>query len=162
LQIEPFKFASDIPTLLVDKPIGVNFIYLNPGPYPVTDRHSFEALFLAERSDLPSDKGFNEREIVDVFEKPQKEQYERNRDIPTPPVGRDQSYYKSVAIPPLTEKQVSGILDGSVRLYALAWATWKDSRNKAGTVEVCCWLQPPKSTDLLSPQLVWHRCTEPF
>jgi hypothetical protein len=165
LQIETFEFAEGYSTLLANRQIALNFPYKNPGPYPVSDRHTFEAIFLLERSDSPSGEGFKrgEREIIEDFEGARNEQYARTVHIPTVPVGKDSTFYKSVIIPdPLTETQVSKILDGSLRIYALAWATWKDSRAKVGTLTVCYWLQPPKSTDLLAPPLVWHDCTEPF
>jgi hypothetical protein len=166
LQLEPPRFAEQYSTLLANKQLAVNFVYSNPGPYPITDRHSFEWVSFPNRSDLPNNEGFRESErvIVADFKEHQQEKYARNRDYPTAQLGKDQALLTSVGlvpIPPLTEEQVSGILDGSTRIYVLAWATWKDSRNKVGSLSVCYWLQAPKSRDLLSG-LVWHSCAEPL
>jgi hypothetical protein len=164
LQLEVFKFPEDSSPLAAGKRVILNFYYRNPGPYPVTDRHSFEAIFFAVRSDLPSDHGFesSEREIRASFEEGRKDHIKKNSAKKTEPVGAGQTMYKSVLFAPVSENAVKGIMDGTVRIYALAWATWKDSRKRIGTMDTTCyWLQPPKSTDLLSPQLVWHSCAAP-
>jgi hypothetical protein len=164
LQLEAFKFVQQYSPLTVGKPLILNFTYRNPGPHPVTDRHSFEAIFFAVHSDLPSDNGFekSEREIRMMFEKARKEYLKKNAAKKTEPVGALRTMFKSVSSIPLSENAIQGLLAGEVRIYALAWATWKDSRQRTGTMTTTCyWLQPPPSTDLLTPQLVWHDCAAP-
>jgi len=60
----------------------------------------------------------------------------------------------------LTQEQVSGIMNGSFRIYLLMWSKWKDSRDHVGYYDKCLWLQTPNSIDLASQNLPRHPCGE--
>lgn len=78
----------------------------------------------------------------------------------TDQLGVGKIYFKGIASLPFSQNAVNAVMDGTVRIYALAWATWKDSRKQWGTMPTTCyWLQPPETLNLLAPNLVWHTCT---
>jgi hypothetical protein len=163
IQLNEFRFSTAYTELTVGKPISINFVYMNPGPQPVTNEHSFEAVFYATKSIKPEDNEFdqNEREIRMMFERTRKKVIKENLGKIVPQTSVGIPFVKPIVSEPLSGNAVRGVLDGSVRIYALAWATWKDSRKRVGIMQTTCyWLQPPETLNLTS-SLQWHSCAAP-
>jgi hypothetical protein len=73
-------------------------------------------------------------------------------------LGKGEGLWESMTIPPLTDYQAKGILNGRMRLYVYEWARWRDAPHDLDT---CLWLQPPPTPDVSDfKQLIWHPCSE--
>lgn len=68
------------------------------------------------------------------------------------------SAWSTVVTHPLTQYEVEGITNRTIRIYIIAWAAWINDQNLKGSAYACSWLQIP--TNKQSP--AWHFCrTEP-
>jgi hypothetical protein len=165
LQLERLQFARDQHTLADNQIVSLNIAYKNPGPYPVTDEQSYAVVMIAERA-TPDAEQFakTEHEMRKMFGKWRKQAVQKTAQLhgALPSVGANQIFYTSALSPPLTPAQVSGIANGATRIYALTWAQWKDSHKRVGTSSGCFWMQPPKTSDLLASDPVWHSCDGPM
>lgn len=59
--------------------------------------------------------------------------------------------------PPLTNQQITEIMQGKTRLYVYVWARWRDEPHD---YELCRWLEPPLTTKISNDALIWHLCAE--
>lgn len=150
-------------TIAKDAPISVNVGYVVKGSQPVNAFSSVNNGALVDydkKVDAALEKQ-SEESLGKAFSKgleDVKRQIAR-KEIKGHKLGIDNGIaWSTVTSLPLTEKQVNGILSGQTRFYLLNWATWKDSNNRVGVVEVCQWMQAPKSLDLYKEKIVWHFC----
>jgi hypothetical protein len=160
LQLEGLEFAKDEDQLVENRTIALNFNLKNAGQAPITDKYGMSMMEFVEQ-DRGTIGNFDkaEHQVIKEFYKNRREaQTEIRHRAKGPTVGVGLGVYSSVLSDPLTAAQVSGVLSGSIRIYALTWATWKDSHYRPGTLNSCHWLQIPPGPQLVN--LVWHTCEE--
>jgi len=139
------------------KSLWLNVIYRNSGTQPIHHEYNTQSLWVVDMSAAKAEQTMRHRFTTErrTGYKAAVEKWKGGG------VGVEAKVYQSVTSGPLTKSSVDGIMNGSVRLYVLAWATWKDSHNRTGEMEECHWLQTPSTPELTIANAVWHTCEAP-
>jgi hypothetical protein len=132
-------------------PISVNLSLANRGSEPVDNFERYFGTFLVSVKDRDSQQV--DREVHSAFLKEVTKAAKMAKKGPTINVG--DVAWNTLVTPPLTKEQVDGILRGTVRFYAYAWARWKDELHD---FDSCIWLQAPSVPQIDSTKAVWHIC----
>jgi hypothetical protein len=136
---------------------GGNFHSANPGPERIVNAFGYSQAYV-ENVDEQTD-----RRVRMLFEKelmPIREQYLAGK-IKGPEVGVGPGIWTTVLTPPLTQREVDGIMQGTIRMYFVSWLAWTDLQGYKDSAYDCRWLQ---AHTLPAPyrkeNLVWHFCYE--
>ncbi len=65
--------------------------------------------------------------------------------------------FDTLSVGELSKEQVDGLIDGTWRLYVLAWGRWKGAEED---FDLCEWFQPLKAADLRKAELTPHYCAQ--
>jgi hypothetical protein len=145
-------------TLGIGKQLAFNIVMTNTTSERLFKIAGHAKIYIIEQPDAYSDK-----KIVESSRNEQKafnQKYESGEITGRSEMGKS-NIWGTVWTGPLSEKQCSGLLDGSTRIYIVSWGAWRDEEDKVDTAFSCRWLQalPQKNLGVYSTgDLVWHSC----
>lgn len=155
IQINKPEILQQYSNIVPGKQWGGNVRSYNPGPERLFNVFGFSKAYVeasAESSDTKVTAKF--RSAVEQA----REQYLSGKIVGMPEVGVGDGPWGTVLTDPLTEEQVNGIFDGSVRIYIASWAIWRDGQNNVDTAFKCLWLQPLPKRAYSKSEIIWHFC----
>ncbi len=140
--------------LAAGKPLSMTVLLEQIGPQPLQGESSLEELALVEAR-LPH----SEQEPRTKFRQTWRDMH--GQDIAAGRIG-DQigianKVGKTVTIASPSEEAVSGLMNGSWRIYLFVEAAWKDFNGNPGSLDVCFW-RPATSGAQLSAHVAWISC----
>jgi hypothetical protein len=149
----------EFPPSLSAKPFQVNVHLANVGQAPIDNVFFWETAIFRPIGQIESiaDSNRADRSVYKELLKSGKEGVEdakRNGHSPLH-FAIDEDHWGTMTLYP-TDKDVSGTLDGTTRLYFFTYAEWNHGKQQ---YIACRWLQPPASADYGSgSNLVLHDC----
>ena len=146
-------------TIGVGEKLGFNIAMHNTSSERLFKIAGGKKMYIIEHPDSYSDKN-----IIELGRKEQKvfnQKYESGEITGRAEMGKS-NMWGTVWTEPLSEKQCTGLLDGSTRIYIVTWGAWHDAEDNIDTAFSCEWLQalPPKplGSTYFTRDLVWHPC----
>jgi hypothetical protein len=140
--------------LVAGKPVSMTVLLEQKGSQPLQAESSLEELALVDaRPSHPEQEPRTKfREVWRGV---------RDQDIASGRVGDKigigNKVGKTVTISNPSKQAVSGVLNGSWRMYLFVEAAWKDSNGNPGLLDVCFWRPTPSSPELTA-NVAWMSC----
>jgi hypothetical protein len=128
----------------------------NYGDLPVEDEiHFFEVKIASVEKDAEQqEQNLHAQMLADAL-KFNAEQIEKGFHGRT--VGKGDGVWETLTISHLSEKEIDAVIRGNARIFAYAWARWRDAPHD---LDHCTYLQRPESTELKDKDLIWHLCSD--
>ena len=155
LQFEKPEVLQQYSLIAPGKEFGVNIRSYNPGPKRVFHAYGYTKSYVKEAGISTDD------EVKEAFEKeiePIRKTYFAGG-LSGPEKGVGPGIWTTAWTPPLTEKQVAGTIDGTVRIYFVSWLAWTDEENRKDSAFDCRWLQKFERFPYSQKDIIWHFCT---
>jgi hypothetical protein len=155
LQLERQEFSQYPPTVAVGNKLSLNYHFVNRGNRPVRGARAWGFLIPA---DIAANGPNPDAKIWGICEKSCKQIYHHVSGKGGVLIGVNQEFWGTAVSQPLTDSDVKGIFNDTVRLYSITVAIWKSENGEEQNWSVCNFAHniSPDSPSLVNA--IWHNC----
>ena len=141
--------VQSLNNLRVGQVLKINFTMANRGLRPVDDVQSWGLIGIVDPNKNPG------KNIRQILLESAKTSYDKAKGAGGP-LGVNQSMWNTAVGTPITQTELDGLKDRSLRIHFMAFGAWTDERNRRGYWTHCEWTNWPG--DATTTNWVWKAC----